>query len=249
MKRLINYAVALVTAALLTACGGKQYDVIVVGGGVSGTTAGIRAARLGVHTLIVEEGPWLGGMLTSAGVSATDGNYRLRGGMWGELRDSLEAHYGGAQALKTGWVSNLLFEPSVGAHIFRAMAEREELLTVKFDTKLTHIERTTEGWALTLQGPRGKEQVKARIVIDGTELGDVAAATGVKYDIGMESRTVTGEDIAPEEANGIIQDLTMVMILKDYGRDMTIERPADYDSTLFACACRSEEHTSELQSR
>ena len=81
MKRLINYAVALVTAALLTACGGEQYDVIVVGGGVSGTTAGIRAARLGVHTLIVEEGPWLGGMLTSAGVSATDGNYRLRGGM------------------------------------------------------------------------------------------------------------------------------------------------------------------------
>lgn len=237
MKRLINYAVALVTAALLTACGGEQYDVIVVGGGVSGTTAGIRAARLGVNTLIVEEGPWLGGMLTSAGVSATDGNYRLRGGMWGELRDSLEAHYGGAQALKTGWVSNLLFEPSVGARIFHAMAEKEELLTVKFDTKLAHIERTKEGWELTLHGPHGKEQVTARVVIDGTELGDVAAATGVKYDIGMESRTVTGEDIAPEEANGIIQDLTMVMILKDYGRDMTIERPADYDSTLFACAC------------
>ncbi|MBE6207296.1 MAG: FAD-dependent oxidoreductase [Rikenellaceae bacterium] len=237
MKQLINYAVALVTAALLTACGGEQYDVIVVGGGVSGTTAGIRAARLGVNTLIVEEGPWLGGMLTSAGVSATDGNYRLRGGMWGELRDSLEAHYGGAQALKTGWVSNLLFEPSVGARIFRAMAEQEELLTVKFETKLSHIERTEEGWKLTLHGPHGKEQVTARVVIDGTELGDVAAATGVKYDIGMESRSVTGEDIAPEEANGIIQDLTMVMILKDYGRDMTIERPADYDSTLFACAC------------
>lgn len=237
MKRLINYAVALVTAALLTACGGEQYDVIVVGGGVSGTTAGIRAARLGVNTLIVEEGPWLGGMLTSAGVSATDGNYRLRGGMWGELRDSLEAHYGGAQALKTGWVSNLLFEPSVGARIFRAMAEKEEQLTVKFETKLSHIERVEEGWKLTLHGPHGKEQVTARVVIDGTELGDVAAATGVKYDIGMESRSVTGEDIAPEEANGIIQDLTMVMILKDYGRDMTIERPADYDSTLFACAC------------
>lgn len=237
MKRLINYAVALVTAALLTACGGEQYDVIVVGGGVSGTTAGIRAARLGVNTLIVEEGPWLGGMLTSAGVSATDGNYRLRGGMWGELRDSLEAHYGGAQTLKTGWVSNLLFEPSVGARIFRAMAEQEEQLTVKFETKLSHIERTEEGWKLTLQGPHGKEQVTARVVIDGTELGDVAAATGVKYDIGMESRSVTGEDIAPEEANGIIQDLTMVMILKDYGRDMTIKRPADYDSTLFACAC------------
>lgn len=234
MRRLFNYAVALVAAALLTACGGEQYDVVVVGGGVSGTTAGIRAARLGAKTLIVEQSPWLGGMLTSAGVSATDGNYRLRGGMWGELRDSLEVHYGGAQALKTGWVSNLLFEPSVGARIFRAMAEREELLTVKFNTATKQIERTEEGWTLTLTD--GK-QVTAKVLIDGTELGDVAAELGVKYDVGMESRAVTGEDIAPEEANGIIQDLTMVMILKDYGRDMTIERPADYDSTLFACAC------------
>ncbi len=238
MKRLIHYAVALVTTALLTACGGsEQYDVIIVGGGVSGTTAGIRAARLGAKTLIVEQSPWLGGMLTSAGVSATDGNYRLRGGMWGELRDSLEAHYGGAEALKTGWVSNLLFEPSIGARIFRSMADKEELLTVKFETELTLLERTEEGWKLTLQGPRGKKQVTGRVLIDGTELGDVAAEAGVKYDIGMESRAVTGEDIAPEEANGIIQDLTMVMILKDYGRDMTIERPAEYDSTLFACAC------------
>lgn len=234
MRRLFNYAVALVAAALLTACGGEQYDVVVVGGGVSGTTAGIRAARLGAKTLIVEQGPWLGGMLTSAGVSATDGNYRLRGGMWGELRDSLEAYYGDAKALKTGWVSNLLFEPSVGARIFRAMAEKEELLTVKFNTATKQIERTAEGWKLTLTDG---QQVTAKVLIDGTELGDVAAELGVKYDVGMESRAVTGEDIAPEEANGIIQDLTMVMILKDYGRDMTIERPADYDSTLFACAC------------
>ena len=237
MKRLFTYAVTLLVAALLTACGGEKYDVVVIGGGVSGTTAGIRAARLGARTLIVEQGPWLGGMLTSAGVSATDGNYRLRGGMWGELRDSLEAHYGSAEALKTGWVSNLLFEPSVGARIFRAMAEQESLLTVKFDTDYTAIERTEEGWSVELRGPKGRERVTAKLLIDGTELGDVAAALGVKYDIGMESRAVTGEDVAPEEANSIIQDLTMVMILKDYGEDRTIERPADYDSTLFACAC------------
>lgn len=237
MKRLINYAVTLLVAALLTACSGEKYDVVVIGGGVSGTTAGIRAARLGAQTLIVEQGPWLGGMLTSAGVSATDGNYRLRGGMWGELRDSLEAHYGGAEALKTGWVSNLLFEPSVGARIFRAMADNEELLTVKFETEVTSIERTEEGWRIRLQSPMGSQTIMGKVLIDGTELGDVAASLGVKYDIGMESRTVTGEDIAPEEANGIIQDLTMVMILKDYGEDRTIERPAEYDSTLFACAC------------
>ena len=62
---------------LLFACGTskeqshKTYDVVVVGGGASGTMAGIQSARLGSVTLIIEETPWLGGMLTSAGVSAT----------------------------------------------------------------------------------------------------------------------------------------------------------------------------------
>lgn len=237
MKRLINCVVALVATLLLTGCGCEQYDVVIIGGGVSGTTAGVRSARLGAKTLIVEQGPWLGGMLTSAGVSATDGNYRLRGGMWGELRDSLELHYGGAEALKTGWVSNILFEPSVGARIFRNIAEGEEHLSVKFNTEPTTIKRTSKGWKIGLRGEGGRQRVECKVLIDGTELGDVAARLGVSYDKGMESRHDTGEDIAPEEANDIIQDLTMVMVLKDYGRDVTIERPEGYDPTLFACAC------------
>lgn len=49
-----------------------NYELIIVGGGASGTAAGISAGRLGVKTLIIEQTPWLGGMLTSAGVSAID---------------------------------------------------------------------------------------------------------------------------------------------------------------------------------
>ena len=99
----------------LFACGSAEsYDVVIVGGGASGTAAGLQAARMGARTLIVEEFDWLGGMLTSAGVSATDGNYRLRGGIWDEFRTELARHYGCDSALMTGWVSNVLFEPSVG---------------------------------------------------------------------------------------------------------------------------------------
>ena len=241
MRMIIKYTVALLATVVLLACSAKEYDVVVIGGGVSGTTAGIRSARMGATTLIVEEGPWLGGMLTSAGVSATDGNYRLRGGLWGELRDSLEARYGGAEALKTGWVSNLLFEPSVGAEIFAAMARGEESLTVEFNTRLNALQQDENGhWTITLDGPQGTFSVKAKMLIDATELGDVAAMLGVEYDMGMESRHITGEDVAPDEANGIIQDLTMVMILKDYGKDMTIQCPEGYDPTIFACACDNE---------
>ena len=51
----------------------REYDVLVIGGGTSGTAAAIQAARSGADVLLVEEFGWLGGMLTSAGVSATDG--------------------------------------------------------------------------------------------------------------------------------------------------------------------------------
>ena len=61
-------------------------DVLIIGGGASGVTAGIQSARMGAATLIVEETEWLGGMLTSAGVSAVDGNYDLPAGLFGEFR-------------------------------------------------------------------------------------------------------------------------------------------------------------------
>ncbi|MCK7535391.1 MAG: FAD-dependent oxidoreductase [Marinilabiliales bacterium] len=43
-------------------------DILIAGGGASGTAAGIQAARIGVRAVIIEEHEWLGGMLTSAGV-------------------------------------------------------------------------------------------------------------------------------------------------------------------------------------
>lgn len=68
--------------------------VLVVGGGASGCCAGIQSARMGMETIIVEESPWLGGMLTAAGVTATDGCYYLRGGLFGEFTDKLAGKYG-----------------------------------------------------------------------------------------------------------------------------------------------------------
>ena len=81
------------------------------------------------------------------------------------------------------------------------------------------------------------DEVSGKILVDGTELGDVAAATGIPYSIGMESYRLTGEDIAPEFSNGIIQDLTYVMILQEYDHPVPIPEPDDYDVSEFACCC------------
>jgi|GEM_PF-4651821 len=100
----------LVSNQLIQAQRVLHVDVLVVGGGASGITAGIQAARLNVKTLVVEETTWLGGMLSAAGVSATDGNHLLPSGLWGEFRERIYAHYGGPSKVATGWVSNTHFE-------------------------------------------------------------------------------------------------------------------------------------------
>ena len=87
----------------------SKVDILIVGGGTGGIAAGIEAARSGVQVQIIEATTWLGGMLTSAGVSAIDGNHDLPSGIWGEFRQKLRNHYGGARALATGWVSHTLF--------------------------------------------------------------------------------------------------------------------------------------------
>ena len=116
-----------------------QTEVLIIGGGTAGTAAAVSSARMGVSTLLINEHPWLGGMLTSAGVSAVDGNTKLLSGLWGEFRDSLVKRYGSSQALKTGWVSNHLFEPAVGAAVFLNMAKKETKLTLWMETKWESI--------------------------------------------------------------------------------------------------------------
>ncbi len=220
----------------------QNTDILIVGGGASGVSAGVQAARMGASVIIVEETSWVGGMLTSAGVSAIDGNNDLPSGMWGEFKDSLVNHYGSAEALQTGWVSYVQFEPSVGNKIFKNIISKEQKIQLLLNTKLETLRYNQKGkWIAQLKDCNGGINViSASIIIDATELGDIAKMTGIKYDIGMESRNFTKEEIAPEHANGIIQDLTYVAILKDYGKDATIEKPEGYDPSMYACSCINE---------
>ena len=243
MKRILDILLlecAVIGAMLfIGSCSKPEHvDVLVVGGGASGISAGIQSARMGVHTMVVEETLWVGGMLTAAGVSCIDGNYRLQSGIFGEFADSLAARYGGWEALKTGWVSNINFEPHVGQEILSNMAAScGEFLDLRRETFMSSVSPEGEDdWKVVLRGPTGRKYVViADVLIDGTELGDVAKACGVEYRIGMEASSDTGESIAPAQANDIIQDLTYVAVLKDYGpdADMTIDRPEGYDPSVF----------------
>ncbi len=221
-----------------------ETDVLVIGGGTGGIAAALQSARLGARTLVAERTPWLGGMLSAAGVSATDGNHRLPSGLWREFRDRVYAHYGGPEAVDTGWVSHTLFEPHVADRIFKEMARVESSLRVLYRQRFVDViladgrvsgavlEDLTTGRAL---------RVRARVVVDATDLGDVLAKAGAAYDLGLEADTKSGENVGIAASSDVVQDLTWCAVLKDYGpeADRTISRPEGYDPAEFDCSSTS----------
>jgi FAD dependent oxidoreductase len=227
-----------------TSAAKKMYstDVLVVGGGTAGTAAGIQSARLGVKTIIAEETTWLGGMISSAGVSAFDGNHNMPSGIWAEFREKIYNVYGGPKSVETGWVSNTLFEPHVADSIFKQMAAAEKELTVMH--QLRFVKALSNGTTITgaefINITTGESiTIHAKQIIDATELGDVMASANVPFDTGMEADSITGENIGVPASNDIIQDITYTAILKDYGNgaDCTLVKPANYNAMEFDGCC------------
>ncbi|MDG2485170.1 MAG: FAD-dependent oxidoreductase, partial [Flavobacteriaceae bacterium] len=165
-------------------------------------------------------------------------NYKMPSGFLKEFRDSLVSHYGHLDSLKTGWVSNLMFEPSIGNRILKDIAGSEKNLTILYGTT---IDKVVKDKKFTLKTKENAVTYKSKILIDATELGDLIPKLNLPYFIGMDSSKRFKEDIAPEFSNDIVQDLTYVIILKDFGKPMTINQPKNYNKNEFICSYDSGE--------
>ncbi len=213
-------------------------DVLVVGGTTGGIAAALQTAKMGASTVVVEHTPWLGGMLSAAAVSCTDGNHELRSGIWESFRQALYKHYK-SNNLFTGWVSETCFEPHVADSIFKAWVHAQPNMQVYYHwyfDKAIMEGNTIKG--AVFENVRGQKlTVYAKRVIDATDLGDVYAGAGAAYDLGTEDSTQSGEKIAPGKSD-VIQDLTWAAVLKDYGKgaNKTIAMPPNYDATKYYCS-------------
>jgi hypothetical protein len=89
--------------------------------------------------------------------------------------------------------------------------------------------RTTDG-----------REAKAWIVIEATEFGDVLSLSGAAHRFGREARSDTGEAVAPDHADDIIQDVTQCITLRDFGpsADMTIPAPPGYNPAVYTGSVR-----------
>ena len=234
IRKLLSITILLFFHIMASA---ERFDVVVIGGGTSGVCAAVESARLGARTLLIDPTPWLGGMLTQAGVSCTDGNFNLPSGLWGDFQQELVRHYGSFGALATGWVSMIQFEPSVGNDIFQKWVKAEKDLTYRPNSTFNTLHRLEDGWEIKYTNKDREYVVICSYIIDGTELGDVAKAAGLKYSVGLDARSKTGEPEAQVEAKNIVQDITYVMTLKMFNTKQTIKRPKGYNPLEFRNCC------------
>jgi hypothetical protein len=194
-------------------------DVLVVGGGTGGTAAAIQAARQGVQTILVSETPWLGGMLTSAGVAAPDGNElaAFQTGLWGAFVRSLQHRE--TAGLDNSWVSMFTYDPRTGAKLLADWVQ--QLPNLKWIAGQTPLEVLQQGSCIT--GVRFADViVKAKVTLDATELGDLLAIAEIPHRWGWELQSEFEEPSAPVSPNELtqrypVQAPTWVVILKDFG--------------------------------
>ncbi len=159
--------------------------VLVVGAGPAGVAAAICAARQGADTMLIEQTGDVGGVATTGLMSHWTG--KSRGGFYEELltrsveaeksmdmadRDNKPRHVINPEILKT-LLLDMLDEAGVRLRLYtfssEALLEGDQVVGV------------------ITQSKAGQQVIRARVVIDATGDGDIAASAGVPFYKGRES--------------------------------------------------------------
>jgi len=193
----------------------RVYDIVVVGAGTGGTAAAIQAARMGARVALLEETTWVGGQATSAGVSTMDvsGAHEEDYGLYKELIGRVVSHYTalGKSTSTCYWSGNSqCFEPHVGKDkLLELIGSAPAGGTLDLFTRTSVVAVLKSGSRVTGVRTTAGELFQAKVVVDGTECGDLLPLAGVRYRVGN-----TTSD-APNPG-ACIQDITYVAITRKY---------------------------------
>ncbi len=169
------------------------YDVIVVGGGISGVMSAITAAKNGAKTLVIEKYGFMGGMLTAAGVGPMM-TYHVEDrqvikGSTGKLIDRMvEKKKSPGHILDTiGYTYTVTpFDAEGMKHELELML-LESGANILYHTMLSDV-KVSDGRIenLTISNKSGLSEISAKVYIDATGDGDLSAWAGVEFTKGRE---------------------------------------------------------------
>ena len=167
-----------------------QYDVIVVGAGVSGICAALGARREGASVLLVEKTGLTGGAITLAGVNApamfNAWGKQIIGGIGWELVvktlqeegkpvpdvAAMDAHDHVGSAV---WINPLLFSAICDEALLQAGVE---LSLHTMSSQVTHLPGENT-WQVSLVTKEGIREVRSRMLVDCTGDADLTRLAGI----------------------------------------------------------------------
>ncbi len=229
-------AAAVVTARAPARVPQIRCDVIVIGGGMGGVAAATAAANSGLRVCLTDPTRWLGGQMTSQGVSALDENRFIETSgatrSYGNLRNRIRAAYGGVKNPGECWVSALCFAPKAGLDAVRDLLPK----SVRVFLRAAPVAATRAGGRLRSvllydYEERRFRELAGDVFIDATELGDLLPLAGAAFRTGAEPRSETGEPDAPGQGDPqSLQSFTYPFILaRKPSTGVAIAKPPTYD--------------------
>lgn len=180
-----------------------QWDVIVVGGGPAGCTAAISAAREGAKTLLIESMGQLGGMGTAGMVPAwcpfSDGEKIIYRGLAEKIFNASKKAVPHESRQKLNWVS---INPEHLMMVYDQMVA-DSGAQVLFFSRVAAVEMDADDKvdAIIVANKSGLVAFKAKVFIDATGDGDVAAWAGASFKRGDDSGQVQSSTLCFSLAN------------------------------------------------
>lgn len=201
----------------------KQYDVVVVGGGLAGCLAAVSAARLGCRTALIQNRPVLGGNASTECLVPPVG---VR--PYGEQEPLDPRETGIIEEVRTRG-NQTDEEAKVYSDRLVNLCQGESKIDLYLNTHATGVEMEDTdmiGAVKTVHVKNGERWVfPASIVIDCTGDGDIGIEAGASFRHGREQKAMYNESLAPEEGDSYTMGCGLKYISKERSHPVTFKAP------------------------
>lgn len=170
-------------AAAMTSC-----DVLVVGGGVAGIAAALQSGRAGASTVLVERGSQVGGNMTTGGVNFpglfhANGRQIIDGCAYEILTNAAVLSGTSLPDFKVCPSRHWKHQIHVDIPIYVAVAEEalsKAGVVLRYHTAPSSVKRENDVWSCTLCADGIFSTIEAKVLIDCTGDGTLAAMVGAR---------------------------------------------------------------------